>query len=207
LTEPGTSDLADDCLAAEEKFQRIVLTDRALHDKGQRAFVSWVRSYSKHEAKSIFSMSGIDWNDHAAAWGLLKMPKIAELKNTKLQPYQGPGINWDTYGYKDKQREKHRKQMLQEGPNDEMAGRRETDSRKRKKGTVAWSEKLERKATKEVKRSKKEARRQHDRVTKMTEDEKQYEAETARMIEQLRQQQQQRAKASSSQEDVFEGFG
>ncbi|KIW23818.1 uncharacterized protein PV07_11988 [Cladophialophora immunda] len=203
LTEPGTSDMADDCLVAEEKFRKIVLTDRALHDKGQRAFVSWVRSYSKHEAKSIFSLGGIDWNDHAAAWGLLKMPKIAELKNTKLQPYQGPDLDWDSYGYKDKQREKHRKQMLEEGPEDDRGGGKETDSKKRKKGTVAWSEKLERKANKEVRRSKKEARRQHDRKAKMTEDEKQYEAETARMIEKLRRQQ----TKDSHQEDVFEGFG
>ncbi|KIW93971.1 uncharacterized protein Z519_05286 [Cladophialophora bantiana CBS 173.52] len=204
LTEPATSEINDDCLATEEKFRKIVLADRALHDKGQRAFVSWVRSYSKHEAKSIFNLSGVDWHDHAAAWGLLKMPKIAELKNTKLPPYQAQDVDWDKYGYKDKQREKHRKQMLEEDLKDGTIGLKATASKKRKGTTVAWSEKLERKAHKEVKRSKKEAKRQHDRIAKMTEDEKAYEAETARMIQQIRRQQ---TKAGSNQEDVFEGFG
>ncbi|ETI25553.1 hypothetical protein G647_02326 [Cladophialophora carrionii CBS 160.54] len=196
LADPDISASDEGCFAAREKFQKIVLGDRALHDKAQRAFVSWVRSYSKHEAKSIFTLSQIDWHDHAAAWGLLKMPKIAELKNIKLPPYKSPDVDWHNYRYKDKQRDQHRKQMLAEGPKDKPA-----DPKKRK-STVAWSEKLERKASKEVKRSKKEAKREYERVTKMTEDQKRYEAETSDMIKQLRQQQVQAA----DQGDNFEGF-
>ncbi|KAJ9615878.1 ATP-dependent rRNA helicase spb4 [Cladophialophora chaetospira] len=195
LTEPDISVTDEQCIAAKERFQSIVLNDRALHDKAQRAFVSWVRSYSKHEAKSIFSLAQIDWNDHAAAWGLLKMPKIAELKHTKLSPYNSPVVDWDNYRYKDKQREQHRKQMLLEGPQEKTA-----DPKKRN-STVAWSEKLEHKASKEVKRSKKDAKRAYERGTKLTEDEKSYEAETARMVEELRAQQ-----AKTAEGGDFEGF-
>lgn len=197
LTEPDISISEAECLAATEKFQTIVLSDRALHDKAQRAFVSWVRSYSKHEAKSIFNLSQIDWNDHATAWGLLKMPKIAELKNSKLPAYKSPKIDWDNYRYKDNQREQHRKQLLADGPKEKVI-----DPKKRK-STVAWSEKLEHKASKEVKRSKKEAKREYEKGSKMSDEQKRYAAQTAQMVKELREQQ---AKAGD-RDEVFEGFG
>ena len=203
LSEPDISVTADEGDAAREKFQTIILKDRALHDKAQKAFVSWVRSYSKHEAKSIFNLAQIDWNDHAAAWGLLKMPKIAELKKSKLQRYMGPEVDWDNYRYKDNLREQHRRQVLTEDLKDKTAASKQGLSRKRT-STIAWSEKLEHKAIKEVKRSKKEARKEHDRIAQINEDQKQYEAETARMVQQLRQQQ---LKAKNKEDEVFEGFG
>jgi ATP-dependent RNA helicase DDX55/SPB4 len=124
------------------------------------------------------------------------MPKIAELKNVKLPPYKSPEVDWDNYRYKDKQREQHRKQMLAEGPKSKQA------DLKKRKSTVAWSEKLEHKASKEVKRSKREAKREFERVTKMTEDQRRYEAETSNMIKQVRQQHVQAA----DQGATFEGF-
>ena len=196
LIEPDISVPDEDCVAAKDEFQKIVLGDRAYHEKAQRAFVSWVRSYSKHEARSIFNLTQIDWHDTAAAWGLLKMPKIAELKNTKLALYKGPVLDWDNYRYKDKQREQHRQQVLSEGPKEKIA------DLKKRKSTVAWSGKLEHKAGKEVKRSRKDAKREHERGTKMTEDQKEYEAETARMVQKLRAEQ---AKAAD-REGAFEGF-
>merc|ERR1711939_1038503 len=81
------------------------------------------------------------------------------------------------YAYKDKQREKQRKQALLEVTKDVRSDTK-LDSKKRAT-TVAWSDKVERKANKEVKRSKKAARREHERIVKMTVDEKEREAETA----------------------------
>ncbi len=196
FTDPDISVSDEDCVSAKDKFQKIVLGDRALHEKAQRAFVSWVRSYSKHEAKSIFSMAQINWHDNASAWGLLKMPKIAELKKTKLALYKTPVLDWDTYAYKDKQREQQRQQVLAEGPQEQIA-----DVKKRK-SSVAWSEKLEHKASKEVRRSRKDAKREYERGTKMTEDQKGFEAETARMVQKIRSEQ---AKAAD-RDGAFEGF-
>lgn len=196
LTNPNISVTQDDCTATEEAFRTVVLEDRGLHEKAQKAFVSWVRSYSKHQASSIFRLADIDWADHAAAWGLLKMPKMPELKNWDRSTYRAPTVDWDDYSYKDKQREKQRKQALKEGPKDVQP------LRKKREATVAWSEKLEHKASKEVKRSKKAARREHERVAKMSESEKEREAETARLVEKIRQQQLQ-----AKDDDVFEGFG
>lgn len=201
LTEPNISVTQDECGAIEEKFRKVVLKDRGLYEKAQKAFVSWVRSYSKHQASSIFRISDIDWTDHASAWGLLKMPKMPELKNWDRSTYQPPAVNWDTYAYKDKQREKQRKQALQEGPKDGVSDKKRENDKKRS-STVAWSEKVERKATKEVKRSKKAARREHDRVAKLTDAEKEQETETARLVEQIRQKQ----LSAKDKDDTFEGF-
>lgn len=202
LTKPDVSVSRDNCVATEDKFRKIVLTDRTLHEKAQKAFVSWVRSYSKHQATSIFRISDIDWSDHANAWALLKMPKMPELKNWDRSTFDAPTVDWDAYAYKDKQREKQRKTALEEAPGGTWTKEKPTKSRKRG-STVAWSEKIERKASKEVKRSKKAARREHDRVAKMSDSEKQHEAETARMVEQIRKQQ----LKPSEKDDVFEGFG
>jgi ATP-dependent RNA helicase DDX55/SPB4 len=129
------------------------------------------------------------------------MPKMPELKNWDRQSYQPPTVDWDAYAYKDKQREKQRKQALLEGPKDV---RSDTKPDSKKRGTtVAWSEKVEHKANKEVKRSKKAARREHDRIVKMTADEKEREAETAMMVEKIRQQQQ---SMTNDKNEVFEGF-
>lgn len=176
------------------KFTDIVRQDRSTYDKAQKAFVSWVRSYSKHQASSIFRTSDLDWADVAKGWALLRLPKMPELKTYDKSQYDAPSIDWDTYAYKDKQREKHRLEAQATEP-------AKKDGRKR--GTsIAWSDKLERKAGKEVKRTKKEAKREHERQANMTETEKQHEAETARMIAQIRQQQ----RKPQATEEVFEGF-
>jgi ATP-dependent RNA helicase DDX55/SPB4 len=204
LTEPDVSVSAEECLAVEQVFRKIVLKDRLLYEKAQKAFVSWVRSYSKHQASSIFRVADIDWNDHAAAWGLLKMPKMPELRNWDRSTYKAPKVDWDNYGYKDKQREKQRKQALLEEEETSTVDGKKPNNTKKRGSTVAWSEKLEHKATKEVKRSKKAAKREFERVAKMTDAERDQEAETARMVEQIRRQQ---LKAAAEQNEVFEGFG
>ncbi|KAI1629987.1 ATP-dependent rRNA helicase spb4 [Exophiala viscosa] len=198
LTNPDISVTQEECTATEQAFQDVVLKDRLLHEKAQKAFVSWVRSYSKHQASSIFRVADIDWADHASAWGLLKMPKMPELKTWDRSTYKARTMDWDNYSYKDKQREKQRKQELREGPKDIQP------LRKKREATVAWSDKIEHKAHKEVKRSKKAAKRDYERVAKMTDSEKEREAETARMVEAIRHQQQLNAK---NDDDEFEGFG
>lgn len=61
-------------------LRTLVLSDRAHHDRAQRAFVSWVRAYGKHvAATSIFRVADLDWRDLADAWGLLRLPRMPEL--------------------------------------------------------------------------------------------------------------------------------
>ena len=200
LEEPDITVSSEECLLAKEKFQKLVIKDRNLHDKAQKGFVSWVRSYSKHQVSSIFRVADIDWNDHAIAWGLLRLPKMPELRNWDKSTYAAPDINWDTYAYKDKQAERQRQQALEETKEQMKQDLPKAD--KKRGNTLAWSEKLENKATREVKRSKKNARREHERIARMDDAQKEHEAETARMVRLIRQQQR-----SSTTDDVFEGFG
>nr|CAG8505447.1 2709_t:CDS:10 [Entrophospora candida] len=67
-----------------EQIRKIVLTDRDLHDKGTKAFVSYVRSYSKHEASYIFRLKDLDLGKVAKGFGLLKLPRMPELANAKI---------------------------------------------------------------------------------------------------------------------------
>lgn len=202
LVEPDLSIPTEECLLAKEKFQKLILKDRSLYDKAQKGFVSWVRSYSKHQASSIFRVADIDWNDHATAWGLLRMPKMPELRNWDRSTYTAPDVNWDTYAYKDKQAEKQRQQALQAEGEETKQDPPRAD--KKRANTLAWSEKLEHKATREVKRSKKHARREHERIAQMGDAEKEHAAETARMIKQIQQQQKQ---LNIDNDADFEGFG
>lgn len=73
--------LAQSAKATTAAIRTLVLSDRALHEKAQRAFVSAVQAYSKHVASSIFRVSELDWDGLAEGWGLLRMPKMPELKS------------------------------------------------------------------------------------------------------------------------------
>lgn len=202
LKEPLVS--IDDEAAADltRELHKIVSQDRAIHDKAQKAFVSWVRSYSKHQASSIFRITDLDWNDLAQGWALLRFPKMPEAKKYDRSLIQLPSTDWDDYSYKDKKREQQRKEAMQtkESTRTESVPQQEGD----KKRTIAgaWSEKAEQKADREVKRSKREAKRNYVRGTKMTEAERMQEMETRKMIEQIRAQQ----LASQGGSDDFEGF-
>ena len=201
LSQPDISINEVEAEKVTSTFRSIILKDRADHDKAQKAFVSWVRSYSKHQASSIFRVSDLAWAELAEAWGLLKLPKMPELKNWDRSGLRCPAMDWDNYAYKDKQREKTRLAALEEYKKNGPPPRE--DNKKRKGTTVAWSEKLEHKAEKEVRREKKQKKKDHERTLKMSQEEKEKEAETVRMVELVRQEQ---LKLTAEKDAEFEGF-
>lgn len=199
LHQPDVGISEDQSTAVTQKLRAMVREDRALHDKAQKAFVSWVRSYSKHQASSIFRMDDLDWDDLARGWALLRLPKMPELKKWQGDRFMVKDIDWDNYGYKDKRREKQRKLALAEfQENGHYQGTKPTAPQKSQ--TTPWSQKIEKKVDKEKRRSKKLARRENERFTKMTEEERQAEEQTKRMIEDVKRQRE------AGQDEVFEGF-
>lgn len=176
---------------ATEIIRRAVLADRAVHDKGQRAFVSWVRSYSKHQTSSIFRIADIDWEDTGRSWGLLNLPKMPELKEFKGDKMLGlgpEGVNWDSFAYMDKQKEKSRLAALAE-LKEKGEGARPSKKRAAAPGensTVAWSKQLEKKGEKERKRESKRIKREQAKLEAMTEDEKTELRRTNEMLEKVR---------------------
>ena len=199
LTAPEIAITNAEAELATSQFRALVSRDRALHDKAQKAFVSWVRSYSKHQASSIFRVSDLDWNELGRAWGLLKLPKMPELKGLDIDRMLGLEIDWDGLAYKDKQRERQRLLDLEEyrdnGPK-VKEGRKRTTSE-------AWSANKETKAQREVKRASKLAKREHEKRARMSEEERARLEETERMVEQVRKQQ---AQKRSEDEAEFVGF-
>ncbi|KAI8332817.1 P-loop containing nucleoside triphosphate hydrolase protein [Chlamydoabsidia padenii] len=95
-------------------FRDTVKTDRDMHDRGMKAFVSWARAYSKHEASYIFRLKDLDLGRVATGYGLLKLPKMPELKNSSKVTFENVDMDWDSYAYTDKNRELKRQRELEE---------------------------------------------------------------------------------------------
>jgi ATP-dependent RNA helicase DDX55/SPB4 len=67
------------------EMRQIVKTDRDLHDKSFKAFTSFIRAYSKHDASYIFRVKDLDLGKAATGYGLLKvgiaiLPVICEIQ-------------------------------------------------------------------------------------------------------------------------------
>lgn len=201
LTIPNINVTTEDARAVTNAIRQTVLSDRAFNDKAQRGFVSWLRSYSKHQASSIFRVDDLDWQDLGNAWGLLKLPKMPELKKWEGDKSLGVVVDWDAYQYKDKKREDMRRLA--------MAERHESSTTKdmvplppeKKQLKRAWSNKLDARDERELRRNKKRTKRDRDKWEKMTPAEREEHQELEHMIEEV--------KARKAEEDkfgTFEGF-
>jgi ATP-dependent RNA helicase DDX55/SPB4 len=202
LQRPAIQVSDDSAKEASERIRRLVRTDRGLLDKAQRAFVSWVRSYGAHQATSIFNASDLDWTDLGNAWGLLRLPRMPELKNWDGDKMLGQKVDWDNYAYKDKTREQARLQALEDERNGVKEEKAEEAKRKRKNNS-AWSAKHEQEDVREERREKRRKKRDAEKTAKMTDDDKEQKAELDDLIRQVREQN--KAKAQIK-EDEFEGF-
>ena len=200
LKRPEISVTDEDAKLVTSKMRKEVLADRALYDKGQRAFVSWVKAYSKHQASSIFRVADLDWTELGNAWGLVRLPKMPELKKWEGDKTLGVKINMAEYAYKDKAREKARRVAMEEEKNKEPYVPSEEAIRKRKE-REAWSHKHEQQDVKEARREKKRRKREAERMEKMTEEEKAKEKEVQDLLEQVR-----RKRAKEENDEEFKGF-
>lgn len=185
------------------KTRSIVLTDRALHDKAQRAFVSWVRAYTQHQVPSIFRITDQDWDDLACQFGLLRMPRMPELKKCEWKGSQwlGLSIDWDAYGYKDKIREKRRREQDEEGNDEEDSKKKDQKRVAQRSGSVPWSQQIEKREMKEQRRERKAAKKERERREAMTEEELAKEKETAEMVQRIRNEHQASLAAATEAKD------
>ncbi|GAA6002142.1 hypothetical protein JCM10207_003095 [Rhodosporidiobolus poonsookiae] len=98
-----------------EESRQAILKDRDLHDRGLKAFVSSIRSYTKHEASFLFRLQDLDLVGLAQSFALLKLPKMPELKAKEKdvqERWADAEVDWDAYAYAEKAREKQRKKEL-----------------------------------------------------------------------------------------------
>lgn len=189
LTLPEISITDGEADATTEKIRDVVRSDRAIHDKAQRGFVSWVQSYSKHTASSIFRVGDLEWANLGAAWGLLKLPRMPELKQWQGDTTLGISLDWENFSYKDKTREKQRMDDMRARAERLATGATDAENKKKRKGKEsreAWSLKREAQELREVRREKRAKRREGERVVKLTEEERKEEERLRGMIEEVR---------------------
>ncbi|CAL9682370.1 unnamed protein product [Knipowitschia caucasica] len=130
------------------KVKAMALADRAMFERGMRAFVSYVQAYSKHECSLIFRIKDLDFGSSARGFGLLCLPKMPELRGKVFPDFIPTNVDIDTIKYKDKNREKQRRKMLEEQKNEIRTAR---------KGYVrqqAWSKQKDKKVRKKIKAAK-----------------------------------------------------
>lgn len=75
--------------AFQKQVEEYMLADRARHELAVRAYVALVRTYTKHIASSIFRVAELDLVGLARMYGLLRVPKMPELKHVAEMPEKG----------------------------------------------------------------------------------------------------------------------
>ncbi len=75
--------LADCKATVHQVLRKLSEQDRDIMEKGIKAFVSFVRAYKEHQCKFIFRLADLDLAQLATALGLLRLPKMPEMRKTK----------------------------------------------------------------------------------------------------------------------------
>uniref|UniRef100_A0A803TML8 ATP-dependent RNA helicase n=1 Tax=Anolis carolinensis TaxID=28377 RepID=A0A803TML8_ANOCA len=127
------------------KLKSLSLADRAVYEKGMKAFVSYVQAYAKHECNLIFRLKDLDFSSLARGFALLKMPRMPELKGKCFSDFTPVDLDTDSIAFKDKHREKQRQKFLEQRRTEGQ----EQGRRKRFAKNKAWSKQ---KAKKEKKK-------------------------------------------------------
>ncbi|XP_052798160.1 ATP-dependent RNA helicase DDX55-like [Mya arenaria] len=139
-----------------QEVQTMAINDRAVFEKGMRAFVSFVQSYAKHENYMIFQMKNLDFGSLATGFGLIKFPKMPETKGKDISNFCEVAISVKDIQYIDKSLEKKRQEQLKS----ESSRRNNVDmKRKRHQKTESWSGKKDQKDRKRKRREVKEKKR------------------------------------------------
>ena len=73
-----------------ESIRQLQIKDKRLFEMAQKAFPSFIMAYKNHECKYIFRERDLlrDIGKYATCFGLLKMPKLEELKHKKITDFE-----------------------------------------------------------------------------------------------------------------------
>ncbi|KAK0468378.1 DEAD-domain-containing protein [Desarmillaria tabescens] len=142
-----------------QKIRTKVLADRALNDQAMKAFVSFVRAYSKHEASYIFRIKDFD---------LISAAKSYECQSSNRGDREGwedADVDWDTYAYLDAAQEAKRlaaaaKPKVSEEEHKKIKEQKE----QKKKAQAAWSNKAVKHEEKERRREKRTKKKQWEKA-------------------------------------------
>ncbi|XP_015187123.1 PREDICTED: probable ATP-dependent RNA helicase DDX55 homolog [Polistes dominula] len=149
-----SSDMARKCL---QMMRNLQLKDRQIFDKANRAFVSYVQAYNKHECSLILRLKDIDLGSLAIGFGLLKMPRMPELKGRDISSFVAPEIDFNSITYLNKEKERIRLEKLNEFRN---TGTWPGKIKRKFKQTESWTETKKKKLEKQEKRQRRKEKKQ-----------------------------------------------
>ena len=114
-------------------------TDRLAMDYGTRAFVSYLRAYKEHVCKYIFRFSDLQMGWIASSFGVLRLPKMKEikkaarlLKSGDLDGFSESAVDPESIPFRDKAREKQRQASIRLKSSLIDTGKQEKRQNKRK---------------------------------------------------------------------------
>lgn len=148
-----SEDIIEECLQCMRNLQQ---KDRLTFDKANRAFVSYIKAYSKHECNLILRLKDIDLGKLGMGFGLLRMPKMPELKGKDVSSFVGPDIDVNTIQYANKQRELR---WIEKLTNYQKYGVWSSNHKSKQRQTEAWSETKKKKLEKQQKRSRRKEKK------------------------------------------------
>lgn len=82
------------------RIHKLVLADRGMYDKSMRAFVSFIRYYSSHECSLLLRIKDLNFALVAKSLGLLKMPKMPELRTKIVSGFEPVEFKLNDIPYK-----------------------------------------------------------------------------------------------------------
>lgn len=146
------------CLRHMRNLQK---QDRFLFDKANRAFVSYVQAYSKHECNLILRLKDIDLGKLAMSFGLLRMPRMPELKGRDTSSFEQEDIDTNLIAYLNKQKEQNRLEKLKIFQD---SGVWPTGHKHKHKQTRPWSEAKKKKLEKHENRMKRKEKKMKQKI-------------------------------------------
>ncbi|XP_043253012.1 probable ATP-dependent RNA helicase DDX55 homolog [Colletes gigas] len=151
--------LYEKCLKCMRNLQK---KDRLLFDKANRAFVSYIQAYNKHECNLILRLKDIDLGKLALSFGLLRMPRMPELKGRDTSAFEPENIDTNSIAYSNKQKEQHRLEKLKIFRD---SGVWPTGRKCKRKETESWSEAKKKKLDKQENRKKRKEKKLKQKVS------------------------------------------
>ncbi|SJX63508.1 related to SPB4-ATP-dependent RNA helicase of DEAH box family [Sporisorium reilianum f. sp. reilianum] len=115
VLEPSEPD--SDARELESTLRTLAQHDREVYDLSIRAYVSYIRAYSKHEMSYIFRLPDLDLAGVAHAFALIRLPAMPELKARKASGalvYDEAQIDFGAIPFKDRAKEKVRLAKVEE---------------------------------------------------------------------------------------------
>ncbi|KAI4473209.1 hypothetical protein M0802_016256, partial [Mischocyttarus mexicanus] len=147
------TDTARKCFQLMHDLQ---LKDRQIFDKANRAFVSYVQAYNKHECNLILRLKDINLGNLGIGFGLLKMPRMPELKGRDITSFVASKIDFNSITYLNKEKERIRLEKLNEFRN---TGIWPGINKRKFKQTESWTETKKKKLEKQDKRQKRKEKK------------------------------------------------